>query len=99
MRWRRRWRRLSAYVPLMLIAVVVIILLVLSFYLRVTPRPRGSFSRVFRPFQVPRERFTIGSMNIERRVKKARRKEKAEAKRARREARRQQKAGAGSVKL
>jgi hypothetical protein len=41
MRWRRRWRRLSAHVPLMLIAVVVIIviiLLALGFYLRVTPR-------------------------------------------------------------
>jgi hypothetical protein len=41
MRWRRRWRRLSAYVPLMLIAVVVIIviiLLALGFYLRVASR-------------------------------------------------------------
>ncbi len=35
MRWRRRWRRLSAYVPLML---TVIVLLALWLYLRVEPR-------------------------------------------------------------
>jgi hypothetical protein len=29
MLWRRRWRRLSAYVPLMLAAIVVIVLLAL----------------------------------------------------------------------
>lgn len=49
--WRRmpwRWRRLSAHVPLMLIAVVVIIVIIplaLGFYLRVTPpveRAQGS---------------------------------------------------------
>jgi hypothetical protein len=38
MRWRRRWRRLRAYVPLMLAAIVVIVLLALWFYLRVAPR-------------------------------------------------------------
>jgi hypothetical protein len=38
MRWRRRWRRLSAYVPLMLAAIVVIVLLALWFYLCVAPR-------------------------------------------------------------
>jgi hypothetical protein len=38
MRWRRRWRRLSAYVPLMLAVIVVIVLLALWLYLRVEPR-------------------------------------------------------------
>jgi hypothetical protein len=37
-------------------------------------------------------------VNIERRIKEARRKEKAEAKREKRQARRRDKAGAGSVK-
>jgi hypothetical protein len=43
MRSRRRWRRLSAYVPLMLAAIVVIVLIVLlalGFYLRVAPRQK-----------------------------------------------------------
>jgi hypothetical protein len=38
MRWRRRWRRLSAYVPLMLAVIVVIVLLALWLSLRVEPR-------------------------------------------------------------
>jgi hypothetical protein len=33
MRWRRRWRRLSAYIPLMLAVIVVIVLLALWLYL------------------------------------------------------------------
>jgi hypothetical protein len=40
MQWRRRWRRLSAYAPLMLgLAVIVaIVLLAVSLYLRVARR-------------------------------------------------------------
>jgi hypothetical protein len=45
-------------------------------------------------FQTARQHSTIGSMNIERRVKEARRKDKAAAKREKRQARRQQKAAA-----
>ena len=49
-------------------------------------------------FQTARERSSIGGMNMERKVREARRKAKAEARREKRKARRQQKAGAGSVK-
>jgi hypothetical protein len=40
MQWRRRWRRLSAYAPLMLglAVIVVIVLLAVLLYLRVAPR-------------------------------------------------------------
>jgi hypothetical protein len=38
MRWRRRWRRLSAYIPLMLAVIAVIVLLALWLYLRAAPR-------------------------------------------------------------
>jgi hypothetical protein len=40
MRWRRRWRRLSTYVPLMLgfAVIVVIVLLAALSYLRVASR-------------------------------------------------------------
>jgi hypothetical protein len=38
MRRRRRWQRLSAYVPLMLATIIVIVLLAFWLYLRVAPR-------------------------------------------------------------
>jgi hypothetical protein len=62
------------------------------------PSRKQNPGRVASSFQTAPARSSIESVHIERRIKEARRKDKAAAKRARRQTRRQQKGAAGSAK-